>query len=66
MCEGSAVLRSKMQVKKDQFEELQNAMDLVGFEADVCVYVCHYNSLTRFVMYNLESRKPLHLSGSCS
>ncbi|XP_065915839.1 myosin-IIIb-like [Dysidea avara] len=34
MCEGSAVLRSKMQVKKDQFEELQNAMDLVGFEAD--------------------------------
>ena len=35
MCEGSAILRHKMQAKKEQFEELQNAMDLVGFENDV-------------------------------
>ena len=40
MCDGSAILRNKMQAKKDQFEELQNAMDLVGFEADVRVCVC--------------------------
>ena len=38
LCEGSAILKRKLQAKKDQFEELQNAMDLVGFEADVCVY----------------------------
>jgi len=45
LCEGSAILKRKIQAKKDQFEELQNAMDLVGFEADVCVYVCLYDSL---------------------
>jgi len=35
LCEGSAILKRQLQAKKDQFEELQNAMDLVGFEADV-------------------------------
>ena len=35
LCEGSAILRKKMKAKKEQFEELQNAMDLVGFENDV-------------------------------
>ena len=36
LCEGSAILRHNMKAKKEQFEELQNAMDLVGFENDVC------------------------------
>ena len=36
LCEGSAILRRNMKAKKEQFEELQNAMDLVGFENDVC------------------------------
>jgi len=36
LCEGSAILRHNAEAKKEQFKELQNAMDLVGFESDVC------------------------------
>lgn len=46
LCEGSAILRRNMKAKKEQFEELQNAMDLVGFENDVrcenVIGICFY------------------------
>ena len=52
-----------MKAKKEQFEELQNAMDLVGFENDV-----GYDSL-RVVPFVISiccpaSRKLVHMPGS--
>ena len=52
MCEGSAILKRNMKAKKEQFEELQNAMDLVGFENDVS-----YDSLRLDSFYLLPSIK---------
>ncbi len=37
LCEGAACLRSHARQKQQQFEEMQNALDLVGFESEVCV-----------------------------
>lgn len=50
MCEGSAILRRNMKAKKEQFEELQNAMDLVGFENDVSYDSLRLNSLCYFYL----------------
>lgn len=35
LCEGAASLRSRLKEKQQQFEEVQNGLDLVGFESEV-------------------------------
>ena len=36
LCEGASCLRSHLKEKQQQFEEVQNGLDLVGFETEVC------------------------------
>ena len=64
LCEGSAILRRNMKAKKEQFEELQNAMDLVGFENDVCHDRLRHIFHFVISVYCPASRKLVHIPGS--